>query len=158
MVHSQKTLTLAPWIEIGVVTKFNTFYAIFPGCLLKKFGLVGVKSGLDKGFDFTWSHTWSGQVRDPLYIRLLGSIQSLSNLIFPHSQSTSFFRGSAGIDIDLNVGDIRHQHLLFWYRRQICRTEKRHSDIESVPISTSEFVPISDIEEKTDSTPLPLEW
>ncbi len=57
-----------------------------------------------------------------------------------------------GIDIDLNVGDIRYGHLLFRYRRQICRTEKRHSDIGSVPISTSEFIPISDIEEKNYSS------
>jgi hypothetical protein len=42
------------------------------------------------------------------------------------------------------ISDIRHRHLLFRYRRQICRTEKRHSDIGSVPISTSEFIPISD--------------
>jgi hypothetical protein len=46
------------------------------------------------------------------------------------------------------ISDIRHRHLLFRYRRQICWTEKRHSDIGSVPISTSEFIPISDIEEK----------
>ncbi len=46
------------------------------------------------------------------------------------------------------ISNIRHRHLLFRYRRQICRTEKRHSDIGSVPISTSEFIPISDIEEK----------
>ncbi len=42
------------------------------------------------------------------------------------------------------ISDIRHRHLLFRYRRQICRTEKRHSDIGSVLISTSEFIPISD--------------
>jgi hypothetical protein len=46
------------------------------------------------------------------------------------------------------ISDIQHRHLLFQYRRQICRTEKRHSDIGSVPKSTSEFIPISDIEEK----------
>ncbi len=46
------------------------------------------------------------------------------------------------------ISDIWHRHLLFRYRRQICRTEKRRSDIGSVPISTSEFIPISDIEEK----------
>jgi hypothetical protein len=53
-----------------------------------------------------------------------------------------------GIDIDLNVGDIRHIHMLFRYRRQICRTEKHHSDIGTLLISTSEFIPLSDIEEK----------
>ncbi len=46
------------------------------------------------------------------------------------------------------LSDIRHRHLLFQYQRQICRTEKRHSDIGTVPISTSEFIPISDIKEK----------
>jgi hypothetical protein len=45
------------------------------------------------------------------------------------------------------ISDIRHRHLLFRYRRQICRIEKFHSDIESVPISTSEFILISDVEE-----------
>jgi hypothetical protein len=30
------------------------------------------------------------------------------------------------------ISDIRHRHLLFRYRRQICWTEKRHSDIGSV--------------------------
>jgi hypothetical protein len=60
------------------------------------------------------------------------------------------------------ISDIRHRHLLFWYRRQIYRTEKRHSDIGSVPISTSEFIPISDIEEnifpfsRFESTPLEM--
>ncbi len=50
------------------------------------------------------------------------------------------------------ISDIRHQHLLFRYRRQICRTEKLHSDIGSVLISTSELIPISDIEEKNISS------
>jgi hypothetical protein len=50
------------------------------------------------------------------------------------------------------ISDIRHRHLLFRYRRQICWTEKRHSDIGSVPISTSELIPISDIEEKNICT------
>jgi hypothetical protein len=61
------------------------------------------------------------------------------------------------------ISDIWHRHLLFQYRRQICRTEKRHSDIGSVPISTSEFIPISDIEEKdiflpADTNPRPWKW
>ncbi len=53
-----------------------------------------------------------------------------------------------GIDIDLKVGisDIRHRHLLFRYRKKICRTENCHSDIGSVPISTSESIPISNIQ------------
>ncbi len=46
------------------------------------------------------------------------------------------------------ISDIRHQHLLFRYRRQLCQTENIHSDIESVPISTSMPLPISDIEKK----------
>jgi hypothetical protein len=43
------------------------------------------------------------------------------------------------------ISDIRHRHLFFRYWRQICRTENCHSDIGSVPISTSESIPISDI-------------
>jgi hypothetical protein len=61
------------------------------------------------------------------------------------------------------ISDIRHRHLLLRYRRQICRTGKRHSDIGSVPILASEFIPISDIEEKNifhpaESNPRVLEW
>jgi hypothetical protein len=44
------------------------------------------------------------------------------------------------------VSDIRHRHLLFRYRKKICRTENSHSDIGRVPISTSESIPISDIQ------------
>ncbi len=52
------------------------------------------------------------------------------------------------------ISDIRHRHLLFQYRKKICRTENCHSDIgrvpiltsESIPISTSESIPISDIQ------------
>ncbi len=58
------------------------------------------------------------------------------------------------------ISDIWHRHLLFRYRRQICRTEKRHSDIGSLPISTSALIPISDIEVKiflpVDSNARPL--
>jgi hypothetical protein len=32
------------------------------------------------------------------------------------------------------ISDIRHRHLLFRYRRQICRTENCHSDTGRVPI------------------------
>ncbi len=32
------------------------------------------------------------------------------------------------------ISDIRHRHLLFRYRRQICQIENCHSDIWSVPI------------------------
>ncbi len=35
------------------------------------------------------------------------------------------------------ISDIRHQHLLFRYRRKICRTENCHSDIGRVPMFTS---------------------
>ncbi len=52
----------------------------------------------------------------------------------------------------IRISDIWHRHLLFRYRRHICWTEKRHSDIGSVPISTSELIPISDIEEKNFSS------
>jgi hypothetical protein len=45
------------------------------------------------------------------------------------------------------ISDIRHQHLLLRYRKKICRTENCHSDIGRVPISTSESIPISDIQE-----------
>ncbi len=44
------------------------------------------------------------------------------------------------------ISDIRHRHLLFRYRKKICRTENCHSDIGRVPISTSESIPISDIQ------------
>ncbi len=49
------------------------------------------------------------------------------------------------------IFDIRHRHLLFQYRRQICQTEKRHSDIGSLPTLTPEFIAISDIEEQNFS-------
>jgi hypothetical protein len=62
-------------------------------------------------------------------------------LVYKHRWASTSISMSA-------ISDIRHQHLLFRYRRQICRTEKHHSDIRSVPISTSEFIPISNIEEK----------
>ncbi len=62
----------------------------------------------------------------------------------------------------LKIGNIRHRHLLFRYRRQICRTENQHSDIGSVPISTWEFIPKSDILKKNlippgRFQPVPLE-
>ncbi len=59
-----------------------------------------------------------------------------------------------GIDINLNVGDIRHlkSTSVIRYWRQICWTEKGHSDIGSVAISTSEFILISDVKEKNYST------
>ncbi len=37
----------------------------------------------------------------------------------------------------LEISDIRHRHLLFRYRNQICRTNPFHSDIGRVPLSTS---------------------
>ncbi len=48
--------------------------------------------------------------------------------------------------LPLNIGGHRHRHLLFRYRKEICRTENCHSDIGRVPISTSESIPISDIQ------------
>ncbi len=60
---------------------------------------------------------------------------------YPHRWASTLISMSA-------ISDIQHRHLLFRYRSEICRTEKHHSDIGSVPISTSEFIPISDIEEK----------
>jgi hypothetical protein len=44
------------------------------------------------------------------------------------------------------ISDIRHRHLLFRYRKKICRSENCNSDIRRVPISTSESIPISDIQ------------
>jgi hypothetical protein len=44
------------------------------------------------------------------------------------------------------ISDIWHQHLLLWYRKKIRRTEKSHFDIGRVPISTSESIPISNIQ------------
>ncbi len=38
------------------------------------------------------------------------------------------------------ISDIRHRHLLFRYRKRICRTDNCHYDIERVPISTSESI------------------
>jgi hypothetical protein len=54
-----------------------------------------------------------------------------------------------GIDIDLNVGDIRHptSTSVIPISETNMSTEKRHSDLGSIPISTSEFIPLSDIEE-----------
>jgi hypothetical protein len=46
------------------------------------------------------------------------------------------------------ISDIQHQHLLFRYRRQICRTENCHSEIGSVPISTSGPILISTLLKK----------
>ncbi len=40
------------------------------------------------------------------------------------------------------ISDIRHQHLLFRYRKKICRTENWHSNIGRVPKPTSESIPI----------------
>jgi hypothetical protein len=51
----------------------------------------------------------------------------------------------------------KHPISVIRYRRQIYRTEKRHSDIGSVPISTSEFIPISDIEVKKTILPCGFE-
>jgi hypothetical protein len=57
--------------------------------------------------------------------------------------------GWASTSISMSaISDIWHRHMLFRYRRQIYRTEKLFSDIGSVSISTSEFIPISDFEEK----------
>ncbi len=50
-----------------------------------------------------------------------------------------------GINIDLNVGDIRHPTLSSDIGRKY-RAENCHSDIGGVPISTSESIPISYIQ------------
>ncbi len=50
-----------------------------------------------------------------------------------------------GIDIDLNVGDIRHpaSTSVTPILEEIYRTENLHSDIGRVPVSTLELIPIS---------------
>jgi hypothetical protein len=56
------------------------------------------------------------------------------------------------------ISDIQHRHLLFGYRKKICRTENCYSDIGRVPISTSESIPISKkyLTRPHDSNPRPL--
>ncbi len=63
------------------------------------------------------------------------------------------------------ISDIRHRHLLFRYRKNICRTENCHSNIGRIPISTSESIPISKkyLSNQQDSNPRhlfsqPLWW
>jgi hypothetical protein len=56
------------------------------------------------------------------------------------------------------ISDIRLWHLLFRYRKQICQTENCHSDIRSVPISTSESILMSKEKKlliQLDSNPRP---
>ncbi len=53
----------------------------------------------------------------------------------------------------LAISDIRHRHLLFQYRKKICRTENCHSDIGRIPISTLEFIPISEFKRNVTSYP-----
>ncbi len=54
------------------------------------------------------------------------------------------------------ISDIRHRHLLFRYRKKICRTANCLSYIGRVPISISEFIPISNIQ-KIFVTPAGIE-
>jgi hypothetical protein len=72
-----------------------------------------------------------------LTARLWG--QHTPNHRLPHNDciliSHNYTSPWVGIDIDINVGDIRHRHLLFQYRKKICLTENCHSDIGRVPIS-----------------------
>ncbi len=62
------------------------------------------------------------------------------------------------------ISDIRHRHLLFWYRRQICRTEKRHSYIYR-KYSDIDIRAHSDIRhwrkkifQSADANPRPSDW
>jgi hypothetical protein len=85
------------------------------------------------------------------------SFHHVEVISLPHKKTFPAARGSrhrwASTSISMSaISDIRHRHLSSRYRRQICRIEKRYSDIGSVPISTSEFIPISDIEEKKHFT------
>ncbi len=61
--------------------------------------------------------------------------------LFPHRWASTSILVSA-------ISDIRHRHLLFRYRKKICWTENCHSDTGRVPISTSESIPISDIQNR----------
>jgi hypothetical protein len=99
---------------------------------------------------------YSGDVLDSSQINLINAGRSLYSVVVINQPKKSNNNGHkhkwASTSISMSaISDIRHRHLLFRYRRQICRTKKRHSDIGSVPISTSEFITISDIEEKENS-------
>jgi hypothetical protein len=108
-----------------------------------------------------WACVWN---RPSVHIAALKYSRSFSTHLHPHLYTGVYGHRWASTLISMSaISDIRHRHLLFRYRRQICRTEKRHSDIGSVLISTSEFIPISDIEEKkkflpADLNPGPLKW
>ncbi len=110
-------------------------------------------------FRWVWEHETDPKILR-LQARLYWDSRSLSILWRAASQTTESLVTEtdrnkaaghrwASTSISMSaISDIPHRHLLFRYRKQICRTEKRHSDIGSVPISTSGFIPISDIEEK----------
>ncbi len=119
-----------------------------------------------------WNPTRSWKIPSALWILSLMVFECLSSMLwlFCHEKSNKVtasqqelrwvtfnllpnFHRWASTSISMSaISDIRHRHLSLRYWRQICRTEKRHSDIGSVPISTSELIPISDIEEKNIST------
>jgi hypothetical protein len=87
-----------------------------------------------------------------LRFNTLTLLEALSLLLLIHSghigaiiDSYSHRWASTSTSISA-ISDIRHRHLLFRYRKKICRTENCHSDIGRVPISTSESIPISDIQ------------
>jgi hypothetical protein len=110
--------------------------------------------------DFYWGHAGAGNrgkvesceehaftlTKPNLSRTHLGNVISLEGCTqrfwtFVHRWASTLISLSA-------ISNIRYRHLLFRYRWQICRTKKCHYDIRSVPISTSKFIPISDIEEK----------
>ncbi len=82
---SKKTPTWAAWFEIHIGTNVQRLWIkasellMLPGNIPQKIcGKSTVASSSMTSIQvFTWSHTWSGRVRDPLYIRPLGSIHVL---------------------------------------------------------------------------------
>jgi hypothetical protein len=78
----------------------------------------------------------------PIPTLLISFSESFFPILLPYFLTYEHRWASTSISMSA-ISDIRHRHLLFRYQRQICRTEKRHSDIGRVQISTSEFIPIS---------------
>ncbi len=82
---SKKALTWAAWFEIHIGTNVQRLWIkasellMLPGNIPQKIcGKSTVASSSMTSIQvFTWSHTWSGRIRDPLYIRPLGSIHVL---------------------------------------------------------------------------------
>ncbi len=69
---------------------------------------------------------------------ILRPMKVFSPVSYPHRWALTSILISA-------MSDTRHRHLLFRYRKKICRTENCYSVIGRVPISTSYSIPISAI-------------